>query len=108
MIEKDRATIARQQAAEAVDSDIRSGKFSSAELLARLYEYIRIWSHAVVYAGTATDGRSYQHEMETIILPKSRIVMGLSREYFGRRLRVVQRNSIQMEYRMSQRAQSKK
>lgn len=99
MIEKDREAIARKQAAEAVDADIRSGRLSSAGLSSRLHEYIRLWSHTIVYAGIAKDGKPYRSEMETVVLPNSKIVMGLSREYFGKRLKEVQRESIKVEYR---------
>ena len=100
MIEKDREAIARQHAAEAADTDIRSGRLSTSQLIEMLHEYIRTWSHTIVYAGTAKDGQPYRSEMETVILPKSKIVMGLSREYFGDRLASVQHESIRSEYRL--------
>lgn len=100
MIEKDRETIVRQRAAEAADADIRSGRLSTSQLVDMLHTYIRTWSHAVVYSGIAKDGQPYRCEMETVILPKSKIVMGLSREYFGDRLESVQRESIRSEYRL--------
>ena len=100
MIEKDREAIVRKYAAEAADTDIRSGRFSTSQLIEMIHAYIRTWSHTIVYAGTAKDGQPYRHEMETVILPKSKIVMGLSREYFGDRLASVQHESIRSEYRL--------
>ncbi len=99
MIEKDREAIARQSAAEALDSDIQSKRLTTTQKQERLHAYIQSWTHTVSYSGVAKDGKSYRSDMETIILPHSKIVMGLSREYFGKRLEQVQRDSIEVEYR---------
>lgn len=101
MIEKDRETIARQSAAEALDSDIQSERLTTTQKQERLHAYLQSWTHAVTYSGVAKDGHASRSTMETIILPKSKMVMGLSREYFGKRLEQVQRDCIQVEYRFS-------
>jgi len=108
MIEKDRETIARQSAAEALDSDIQSERLSPAQKQERLHAYIQSWTHTVTYSGVAKDGKSYRSDMETIILPHSKIVMGLSREYFGKRIVQVQRDSIEVEYRFFSWARGRK
>lgn len=98
MIEKDRETMAREAAAQAADADIRSRSLSPKQKQECLRAYVQSWTHTVTYQGVSRDGQPYRASMETIVLPSSKIVMGLSREHFGDRLTRVQQDSIRAEY----------
>lgn len=76
-----------------IDKETRKRAAAADDFMAnrmRLHDYVRDWTYDVKVSGRSKDGAPYAYEAATIVLPRSKIIMGLSKLFFKGRIQKIQ------------------